>query len=227
MPNHFLVATAASILLSALAPSIGHADVLFSTFGPGNSYAATGGVIVSGSSSPFTAFSEADEFTAAFSGQLTGLSVAVALGSNAQASAGFIDLELAPNNPANNLPLVAGVLNLGTVQATSNSPAILTLADPAVYAFVAGSAYWLILAPHTSATNTVWEAATNSAAAATAYMSATTGGQFAASSNPANAFEVAASVPEPSTWTLLGAGAATLMTWFRRRSGSPAWAESV
>ena len=227
MLNRSFLIAAASTLLATFVPIVASADVLFSTFGPGNSYAATGGVIVSGSSSPFTAFSEADEFTAAFSGQLTGLSVAVALNSNAQASAGFIDLELAPNNPANNLPLVAGVLNLGTVQATSSSPAILTLANPAAYAFVAGSAYWLILAPHTGTTNTTWEAATNSAAAATAYMSATTGGQFAASSNPANAFLVSASVPEPSTWTLLGAGAATLLAWFRRRSGGLALKEGV
>ena len=227
MPNHFLVATAASVLLSTLAPSIGHADVLFSTFGPGNSYAATGGVIVSGSSSPSTAFSEANEFTAAFSGQLTGLSVAVNLGSNAPASDGYFDLELAPNNPATNLPLVASAQTVGTLQATSATATVLSLTNPNAFPFTVGSAYWLILAPHTGTTDITWEAATNPAVAAAAYMSTTTKGQFAADNNGADAFSISATVPEPATWTLLGAGVASLLVRFRRRSGSPAWAEGV
>ena len=37
-------------------------------------------------------------------------------------------------------------------------------------------------------------------------MSLTTGGQFAASSNPADAFQVSANVPEPSIWALLCLG---------------------
>ena len=88
------------------------------------------------------------------------------------------------------------------------------------YLFTAGATYWLILAPHDTSTNTAWEGATNSSATVTAYMSQTTGGQFAASSNGANAFRVSAlPVPEPSTWALIVAGAVILpgMTWWQRR----------
>ena len=203
------------------------ADVLFSTFGTNGSYAPTGGVLVSGSSSPSTAFSEANEFTAAFSGQLTGLSVAVNLGSNAPASDGYFDLELAPNNPATNLPLVASAQTVGTLQATSATATVLSLANPNAFPFTVGSAYWLILAPHTGTTDITWEAATNPAVAAAAYMSTTTKGQFAADNNGADAFSISATVPEPATWTLLGAGVASLLVRFRRRSGRTALDEGV
>ena len=200
-PTLFAVLLAASIV--ALSGSAARADVLFSTFGPNNSYATTGGGIVTGSSSPSTSFSEANEFTASFSGQLSGLSVAVNLGSNAPTSEGFFDLEVAPNNPATNLPLLASAQTVGTLQTTSPTAAVLSLTSPSAYPFAAGSAYWLILAPHTSTTDITWEAATNPAATTAAYMSTTTGGQFAADTNGANAFQISATVPEPATWTLL------------------------
>ena len=91
----------AGLLTAAIVALSGPADVLFNTFGTNNSYATTGSVIVSGSNSPFTAFSEADEFTASFLGQLSALSVAVNLGTNAPTSEHYFDLEVAPNNPAN------------------------------------------------------------------------------------------------------------------------------
>ena len=216
MLTRSLLIAAASIPLLILLPAPSNASVLYSTLGPGNSYAATGGVLVSGSGSPFTAFSEADEFSASFSGQLTGISVAVNLGSIAPANGGFFDLEVASNNPANNLPLVANAVTVGTLQATSTMPTVLSLGNPTGYTFTSGSLYWLILAPHSSTTDITWEAAVNSAATATAYMSATTGGQFAASSNPANAFEVSADVPEPSTEAFLLAAAVLL-------SGAARW----
>ena len=188
--------------IAALSGSAARADVLFSTFGPGNTYATTGS-LVSGSSSPSTAFSEADEFTASFSGQLSSLSVAVNLASSAPASDGYFDLEVAPNNPATNLPLVASLQTVGTLQTTSPTAAVLSLTSPTAYTFAAGSAYWLILAPHTSTTDITWEGATNPAATDAAYMSVTTKGQFAAESDAADAFSISATVPEPATWTLL------------------------
>ena len=213
MLNRSVLIAAASTLLAASVPIVARADVLFSTFGPGNTYATTGGVLVSGSSSPSTAFSEANEFTAGFSGQLSGLSVAVNLGSSAPASEGYFDLEIAPNNPATNLPLVASAQTVGTLQATSATATVLSLTSPAAYPFAADSAYWLILTAHTSTTDITWEAATNPAAANTAYMSITTKGQFAASNNGADAFEVSATVPEPATWTPLLTGTLLLLGW--------------
>ena len=215
-----LLVTAVSGLLAAAAPLAARADVLFDTFGAGNTY-ASGGTLVTGANSIFTRFAEADRFTAAFSGNLSQLDVAVALGSGASTSAGFIDLEIAPNNPANNLPLVTGALTLGTIQTTSTTPTVLSLtAFSSSYLFTAGATYWLILAPHDASTNTLWEGATNSSATVTASMSQTTNGQFAASNNGANAFRVSATpAPEPSTWALLFAGAVILpgMTWWQRR----------
>ncbi len=209
---------ALGLLLLVSTPAVSHANVLVSTFGPNNAI-GTGSALVTGSGSLFTAFSEADEFTASFAGRLTQIDVAVNLGFNTPVSAGFIDLELAPNNPATNLPLVASALTLGTIQTTSTTPAILSLVPTTNYTFAAGNAYWLILAPHDSTTNTAWDAATNPTAAATASMSATTGGQFTASSLPAAAFRVSATVPEPSTWALLGLGCG-LIWWVvpRRRA---------
>ena len=141
---------------------------------------------------------------AGFSGALSQVDVAVNLGFQAPAWAGFIDLAIAPNNPATNLPLVASALTLGTIQATSFAPSVLSLATPSPYAFTTGGTYWLILAPHDASTYAAWEAANNAGAAATAYMSSTTGGQFQSSTNGANAFRVSATViPEPSTQVLL------------------------
>ncbi len=204
MPPRRSHALIAFFLLMA-ASHASHASVLFSTLGPSDTFGATR-VPVTGSGSLFSAFSEANAFTAPFSGQLTQIDVAVNLGFSGQSGDGYIDLELAPNNPANNLPLVSGALTLGTVQATSATPSILSLVPATGYSFTAGTAYWLILAPHDSTTNTSWEGAANPAATSTAYMSTTTGGQFVASSNPADAFRISADAPEPSTWSLLCLG---------------------
>ena len=139
--------------------------------------------------------------------------MAVNLGSNAPASDGFFDLEIASNNPATNLPLVASAQTEGTLQTTSPTAAVLSLASPAAYTFAAGSAYWLILTAHINTTDITWEGATNSAATDAAYMSTTTKGQFAAENNGADAFSISATVPEPATWVLLGLFAAGLQGW--------------
>lgn len=194
------------LLAAAVTVVPARADVLFDTFEAGNSFGAFGS-IVSGSNSGFTMFSQADRFTAAFSGSLSGIEVAVNLGLSggnpAPTSAGFIDLALAPNNPATNLPLVTGALTLGTVQAISTTPAVLSLAPSTPYVFTVGGTYWLILAPHDAATNTAWERATERSLTVSAFRSQTSGGQFQASTGGANAFRVSATpIPEPSTWML-------------------------
>ena len=217
MLNRSVLIAAASTLLATSVPLVASADVLFSTFGANNSYATTGS-LVSGSSSPSTAFSKANEFTAGFSGQLSGLSVAVDLGSSAPASDGYFDLEVAPNNPATNLPLVASAQTVGTLQATSPTATVLSLTSPSTYTFAAGNAYWLILTAHTSTTDITWEGATNSAATDTAYMSITTKGQFVAENNGADAFQISATVPEPDSMALLVLGGAGLL-WLARAIG--------
>ena len=60
MPCHRSTPFAGLLVASseALYDPATHAGVLFSTFGPGNSYTAMGGLVVSGSSSSFTAFSD-------------------------------------------------------------------------------------------------------------------------------------------------------------------------
>ena len=211
--SHALIAF--SLLATVSASS--HASVLFSTLGPSDTFGTTR-VPVTGSGSIFSTFSEADAFTAPFSGQLTQIDVAVTFGFSTQSGDGYIDLELALNNPANNLPLVSSALTLGTIQATSATPSILSLVPATGYTFTANTAYWLILAPHDAATDASWEGATNPAATSTAYMSSTTGGQFVASSNPADAFRISVDAPEPSTWTLLALGTGLgWRAWSRRR----------
>lgn len=215
--------TIASALLAAATSA--RADVLFDTFGPGNAF-ANSGAAVSGANSGLTMFAEADRFTAAFPGSLSGVEVAVNLGFSggnpAPASAGFIDLAIAPNNPATNLPLVAGALTLGTVQATSTTPAILSLSPSTPYVFTAGATYWLILTPHDASTNTAWERASDPNATASAFMSATTGGQFQPNgAGAANAFRVSATpVPEPATlgWLLAALPGVAWWALHRRRA---------
>ena len=207
LPRALLRLVWAAFLLLLAAAHV-QAAVEFSTFGPADSFNGSTGTkamsaAVDGSSTPAGYFSDADQWTASFTGTLSSVEVAV-LESNVNSSQ--FDLSLALTDPTTGLPASLSQVSLGTLTATAGLGSIVSLTPNVSYTFTANTSYWLVLSPHATDSAVGWNVATNPALAHRAYSKDGTT-YIADNTNYGSAFRIdAASVPEPGTGVIVATG---------------------
>jgi hypothetical protein len=232
MTNHFPVALKSSVRLLFLLPIVlplttqARADVVFSDFGSGNSYAPDIGwgplganlIWFGPGNNPINGPRDtAASFTASSDTTLTQIDVALTTPSADDTQAISIDLE-SDNGGSPGTVIESWDLNGPFPIFGSTSNTVQTLLSNGTVSLSAGTEYWLVIAPQSDNTLVVWDLSSNESAPGTGTELSSAG---VWSSAPGTvAFDVQGSqspVPEPSTWPLLGGAAIALAIAVRRR----------
>jgi hypothetical protein len=208
-PRYFLATLA---FLCGAAQQCWAGDVLFNDFGSGYSYNIGNGWLVSGSTSSYGAWTEANEFTPTTSGTVGSVAFGVSLSSGTNA----VTMELAENNggaPGTILESYTFTGQMGTF-GSQNSPLIASsLLNPYL---TAGTKYWIVAVPGASDTVAAWNLNNQGATGTELYSN---DGEMTWNNygkQPLGAFEIL-SVPEPGTVSLLGLGLAGIVGYGRLR----------
>ena len=215
------------LLLTALVPAARAGSVLFSNFGPGNSYdTGDGNFVGNGLDGTGNNYASGDTFTPSATGPFTSLTIALSnyYGTNTDTLAVSLTADSGANSPGSVLAAFdIGPGSLGLF-GLNNAPLVLT-AIPGI-SLMAGTQYWVTVADISGGTDTnVWNWNTTGDASANAI--STDGGMtwFSPSGLTPGAYSVnGASVPEPSTLVLLSTGALGVVLGrrrMRRRTARP------
>jgi hypothetical protein len=175
-----------------------NADIIYNNFGPSGSYETDLAWTVSGTTSAFGAVTSAMEFTASLTAAVAEVDLAVGLSSGTNS----VVVSLMTDNggtPGLLLESYSFVNQMGTF--TDNNPPLvgISVTHPLL---MAGTNYWLVVAPGATDTNADWNQTTQDVRGTLAQ--STDGGATWSSfgSEPLGAFEVfgdPVAVPEPST----------------------------
>jgi hypothetical protein len=211
--------TLCAVALLLTIPSLARADILFSTFGPNDSYVTNGGTSISGAPTSYQSFAE--RFSITTTSTVTRIEFASSFGSPRN----FVVQLLADNGqtgPGDSHP--GQLLEQFTL---SNPPTGIVAADSVVNPTLeANQLYWLAILPGSDDTSTVWN-----------FSDTGVGGYADSQHKPGvwlpsgftlgnSAFRIdgspAAAVPEPGSLTLLGAGVVAMAVYRWRRRGTKA-----
>lgn len=210
--------TAAVILLAAVRPS--SAGIIFTTFGPGNTYDQNSGDLI-GNDFGGDDLAEADSFTVGAGTSYTLDSITIALGDfNDGGATATVSLRTNSGNLPGSIIESINTGSLPNFGDSNDSPVTVNAVMNDV--LQAGTTYWVVVT--TNAANTVeWNH--NSMSLSGTIAQSLDGGSTwnAVSSHPLGAFSVQATpensvVPEPATLVLFGLGLAGLIGFRRKLS---------
>jgi PEP-CTERM motif len=201
MKNFILILAVSALLFGVTKPA--GADIVYTTFGPGNSYDTTGGVVISGTNNGAGYFAQANAFAPASTARLDSVSVPIF----GQGAISILIAADASGNPG------ATVENLGSIT-PGFSLSIQTINSTAHPVLTAGTNYWLVLQPTdpSSGIDGGWSFSTPSTPPGERRTSPT--GDWQTSPFGGEAFEIdGAAVPEPSSFILLILAAVGAVGW--------------
>jgi hypothetical protein len=210
--------TLCAVALLFTIPSLARADILFSTFGPNDSYFMPGGTHLTGAGSSLGYFGFAERFSV----DTTGVVTRVEFASNFGSPRNFV-VQLSVDNglpPGQSHP--GQLLEQFTL---TNPPTGIVAADSVVHPTLqANELYWLAVLPGSDDTDTVWNFSDTGVGGYSDIQNAP--GQWGpsgfTSGNSAFRIDGTPTVPEPASLALLGTGVfvVAFYGWRRRRAGA-------
>ena len=217
-------------LFSAYFCGFARADVMFTTLGPGGTYASAAGDGVNGQNASGPQY-VANEFQPTFDGNLTSIELGITNYDIRDGGSGAVVLHLYNNDAMSNTPDTAVDLASGPLTATAATGSTTSTLVTFTYSGPALTLshtleYWIVLGPDSVDTTVSWQP--SSPQVAGAVETSGDGTTFQTRAGPLDAFEVDAQVvPEPAVWTLvmLGSLGVASLTW-RRASGVPILSDS-
>jgi hypothetical protein len=141
-----------TVPLLFLAMTAAHADIVFNTLGPGNTYVSGSAFTIRGSSAGGL-FESAAQFTAAAGGQLSEIDLGLTLNPG-----GAVDVYLygdAGGSPDNLSQILLGTVTPTQAFGTTNN-SIVSLVPSGTVTVNQGSTYWLVLKPDSGTTWDAW-----------------------------------------------------------------------
>jgi hypothetical protein len=205
-----------ALLISACFCDRASGDVMFTTLGPGGTYAMAAGDGVNGQNASGPQY-VANEFQPVFDGNLTSIELGITNYDIRDGGSGAVVLHLYGNDPVSDAPDTAVDLANGPLTATaatgSTTSTLVTFSysGPALTLSHALE-YWIVLAPDSVNTTVNWQE--SSPQVPGTVETSGDGMTFQTRTGSLDAFEVdARAVPEPAVWRLVVMGSLLGASW--------------